>query len=39
MLYKELPYKVAINEAIELAKKYSEMFDRISIGYSGEYFD
>lgn len=24
MLYKELPYKVAINEAVELAKKYSE---------------
>jgi hypothetical protein len=23
----------------ELAKKYSEMFDRISLGYSGEYFD
>ena len=24
MLYKELPYKVAINEAIELAKKYAD---------------
>ena len=24
MLYKELPYKVAINEVVELAKKYSD---------------
>lgn len=24
MLYKEIPYKVAINEVIELAKKYSD---------------
>lgn len=24
MLYKKLPYKVAINEAVELAKKYGE---------------
>ena len=24
MLYKEVPYKVAINEVVELAKKYSD---------------
>ena len=24
MLYKELPYKVAINEVVELAKKYAD---------------
>ena len=24
MLYKSLPYKVAINEVVELAKKYSD---------------
>ena len=24
MLYKDLPYKVAINEVVELAKKYSD---------------
>ena len=24
MLYKDLPYKVAINEVIELAKKYAD---------------
>ena len=24
MLYKDLPYKIAINEVIELAKKYAD---------------
>ena len=24
MLYKEIPYKVVINEVVELAKKYSD---------------
>jgi len=24
MLYKDLPYKIAINEVIELAKRYSD---------------
>lgn len=24
MIYKEIPYKVAINEVVELAKKYSD---------------
>ena len=35
MLYKELPYKVAINEVVELAKKYTDLEICIKISCIG----